>query len=153
MRRAYLDAEVLPSQRASVLVSLMQMRSVRVMVFREEVGGFQSGGPVGIAANSAKRGTGHTVDLRGYDNDVLHALSQTGGLPGLDAYDSVYIFRGGLSNDELLARVENQPAAAAPSTWGDLHVEIVHLPNAPAKLGASSISTGRHLAARPETLC
>jgi hypothetical protein len=110
------------------MVTLMHARAVRVMVFREEVGGFQSQGAGDIAASNIKRGTGHLLDLRAYENDVLHALAWTGGLPGLDAYDSVFVFRGGLSHPELLARLEQKGAEACSSDWAELNIEVIHLP-------------------------
>jgi translation initiation factor IF-1 len=38
------------------------------------------------------------VELRAYENDVLHALSETGGLPGVDAKNEVTILRGAFSS-------------------------------------------------------
>ncbi|MCA9214001.1 MAG: polysaccharide biosynthesis/export family protein, partial [Planctomycetales bacterium] len=129
IRTAYLDAEILPAERASILVTLMQSRTTRVLVFREEVGGFQSGGTGDIAASNVKRGTAHTIDLQGYENDILHVLAQTGGLPGLDAFDSIFVFRGGMSNADLLSRVqEGAREDCDPRSWSDLNVGIVHIP-------------------------
>ena len=70
---------------AQVILTMIQRRTVRVLVIREEDGGVD-----GVT----KRGTGHIVDLPAYENDVLHALSETGGMPGLDAENQVYIYRG-----------------------------------------------------------
>ena len=47
----------------------------------------------GGQAVSAKRGTGYPVDLNAYENDVLNALARTGGLPGLDASNTIVIQR------------------------------------------------------------
>jgi hypothetical protein len=41
-----------------------------------------------------KRNVGFILDLPAYENDVLHAMAQTGGLPGLDAYNQVVVIRG-----------------------------------------------------------
>jgi hypothetical protein len=41
-----------------------------------------------------KRGTGFSLDLPAYENDVLTALTRTGGLPGLDAKNEVLVLRG-----------------------------------------------------------
>ena len=94
--RAYIDKEVVRPGRERVFVSLMSPRQTRVMVIREEEGGFASGGRGDIATSAGKRGTGHVVYLRAYQNDVLSALSLTGGLPGLDAYSEIIVFKGGL---------------------------------------------------------
>jgi hypothetical protein len=65
------------------VVDLTRPRTYRVMVFRQELGGFNSG-PEGIAGialvgASVKRGSGHILDMQAYQNDVLKALAQTGG--------------------------------------------------------------------------
>ncbi|MCA9051843.1 MAG: polysaccharide biosynthesis/export family protein, partial [Planctomycetaceae bacterium] len=85
VRRAYtIDEDILPDDEQFSLTMIRQ-RTVRVMVIREESGG---------AENISKRGTGHIVDLPAYENDVLHALGETGGMPGLDAKNEVLIYRG-----------------------------------------------------------
>jgi protein involved in polysaccharide export with SLBB domain len=80
-----------------VIVTLIQKRKTRVMVIREE-----SGGQFGVS----KRGTGHVVDLPAYENDVLRALSETGGMPGTDAKNEVLIYRGmfkdGVNYDQVM---------------------------------------------------
>lgn len=68
-----------------VSVTMIHRRTVRVLVIREESGG---------TAEVTKRGSGEVVDLPAYENDVLHALSETGGMPGLDAKNEVIIMRG-----------------------------------------------------------
>lgn len=85
---------------AQVNLTMIRRRTVRVLVIREE-----SGGVEGVT----KRGTGHVVDLPAYENDVLHALSETGGMPGLDAENQVYIYRGmmqdGMNYDMMLSNL------------------------------------------------
>lgn len=86
IRSAYLYPEVLIKEgEESIIVTLMEKRKVRVLVIREEAGGTQ-----GVS----KRGTGQVVDLPAYENDVLHALSETGGMPGTDAKNEIMIYRG-----------------------------------------------------------
>ncbi len=91
------------------------------MVFRQEVGGFSAGGRGDISSNNVKQGTGHIVDLRAYENDVINALANTGGLPGQDAFDGIFIFRGGQSNPELTQQLQSLPSGAELSvllgTW------------------------------------
>ena len=77
-------------------MSLLREREYRVLVIREEAGGIIQTGPRGGTDDSGlKRGTGSLVDLKAYENDLLTALSKTGGLPGLDARNEVIIYRGG----------------------------------------------------------
>jgi hypothetical protein len=52
---------------------------------------------VGVARGtlgSTKKGTGHIVTLPAFKNDVLNALVMSGGLPGLDARNVVFVLRG-----------------------------------------------------------
>src|SRR5439155_14489177 len=64
-------------------------------------------------AGTLKRGAGFAVDLPAYENDVLHALAQTGGLPGLDAANEVVIQRGyfqdALDREALIDELQAQP--------------------------------------------
>ncbi|MBC7965111.1 MAG: polysaccharide biosynthesis/export family protein [Fuerstia sp.] len=80
-----------------IIVTLIRQRKTRVQVIREEGGGLN-----GVS----KRGTGHVVDLPAYENDLLHALTETGGMPGTDAKNEVLIYRGmydeGMSADVIL---------------------------------------------------
>lgn len=94
IRQAYFDRQILQAGTERIIVNLMQQRQTRVKVVRQESGGFTSGGLGGIVAASEKRGTAFVVNLRAYENDVLSALTATGGLPGLDAYDEVIVFKG-----------------------------------------------------------
>jgi protein involved in polysaccharide export with SLBB domain len=93
IRRAYTaDKQIIRPGRERIIVSLMHPRQYHVVVIRQESANFVTG-PEGIVS-TAKRGTGHEVDLPAYENDVLHALAQTGGLPGLDAFDEIVVQRG-----------------------------------------------------------
>jgi protein involved in polysaccharide export with SLBB domain len=93
IRRRYVDKGLVKPDLDRVLVTMIQQRLTSVLVFRQEAASFTLGAQ-GVVS-TAKRGTGSVIDLPGYENDVLHALAQTGGLPGLDAYNEVIIFRGG----------------------------------------------------------
>jgi hypothetical protein len=128
VRQAYAERNLLQPGREAVLVNLMQPRQVRVLVVRQEVGGFAAGGRGDIATSSVKQGTGHIVDLRAYENDVLNALVATGGMPGLDAFDGIYIFRDGQANTELAERLKSLGPDEDPTCLSDLDVEAVYIP-------------------------
>src|SRR5205807_7682719 len=85
IRGFYVQKNLLKADTARVVVTLLSPREYRVVVMRQESASFNTTleGP----SPASKRGTGYAVDLPAYENDVLHALSQTGGLPGLDAYN------------------------------------------------------------------
>jgi hypothetical protein len=91
IRALYVRQRLLKAETANVLVTLLQPRQYAVLVLRQEGSGFTAG-PDGLISGG-KRGTGFEVDLAGYENDVLHAPARTGGLPGLDAYNEVVIYR------------------------------------------------------------
>lgn len=91
-----------------VLVSLMRPRTIRVQVDRQDTGAISVGS--GSVTNS-KRGSGASVDLPAYENDVLTAINRTGGLPGLDAVNEILIER-------------NDPAAKGDPTAPPLVIRI-----------------------------
>ena len=96
VRKAYTYPRVIVKEgEEQIIVTLIQQRKIRVQVIREE-----SGGADGVS----KRGTGHVVDLPIYENDLLHALSETGGMPGTDAKNEVMIYRG-MYDDAMSADV------------------------------------------------
>jgi protein involved in polysaccharide export with SLBB domain len=115
IRKAYLSKELLPAGRERLFVTLLQPRSAQVVVLRQEFNSFPP--------TAERRGSGNTIDLPAYENDVLHALAQTGGLPGLDAYDQVIIYRGfgtgGRDQAALLRSLESDrppsPGTAMPA--------------------------------------
>ena len=111
IRRAYtIDQEILKPGSDRIIVTLMRRRHYRVMVIREESGGHTQTGPIS-ASFAPKRGTGYAIDLPAYENDLLHALTETGGMPGLDAKNEVIILRGSqtgaLEHDQLIAQLNN----------------------------------------------
>lgn len=76
-----------------VLVSLLRPRHYRVQVVRQD-SALTAGNVLGNPLGNNKRGTGQVVELPAYENDVLNALTRTGGLPGLDAINEVIVQRG-----------------------------------------------------------
>ena len=105
----YVRKELIRADNNRILVSLLQPRQVQVLVFRQEAQIFQitADGPEPVS----KRNTGRTVDLPAYENDVLHALVRSGGLPELDAYNEIVVYRDGCRNvrgrPEFLGQLEN----------------------------------------------
>lgn len=116
IRKAYtVKKQILKPGQERIVVTLMRPRQYHVLVLRRDsesnlnvvsTGFF---GQELIGAN--KRGTGYTLDLPAYENDVLNALARSGGLPGTDAADEVIIERGAFTGDhdkvDVLRRLEN----------------------------------------------
>lgn len=95
LRRAYtVDQQLLQPGRDRIFVALQQPRTFRVLVIRQEASSDVSIGAQGqLNIGALKRGTGQVVNLPVYKNDVLNALAETGGLPGLDAENAIYVIR------------------------------------------------------------
>jgi protein involved in polysaccharide export with SLBB domain len=119
IRDLYIKKELLKPDNERILVSLLYPRQSQVLVFRQEATAFQAAqdGPIPIS----KRNTGHIVDLPAYENDVLHALARTGGLPDLDAYNEIIIYRDYLRNKnvkvELNQLEKGKPGAKQQDVW------------------------------------
>jgi hypothetical protein len=77
----------------------------------------QTGMQTSMGGGLMKRGTAKAVDLKAYENDVLHALSETGGLPGLDAKNQITILRGAFADaearDEIMQELAGVPVEDA----------------------------------------
>jgi protein involved in polysaccharide export with SLBB domain len=97
IRRAYtVDQQLLQPGRDRIFVALQRPRHFRVLVIRQESGSdLLNTQPGQLNLGVLKRGTGKAVNLPVYKNDVLNALAETGGLPGLDAENAIYIIRNG----------------------------------------------------------
>jgi protein involved in polysaccharide export with SLBB domain len=110
IKQAYVKKEIVPPGRERLLVTLLQKRQYEVVVLRQEATSFGVGAEGGFTT-AGKRNTGFVINLTAYENDVLHALSVTGGLPGLDAYNQVIIYRRPPANcpdrQELLRKLSN----------------------------------------------
>jgi protein involved in polysaccharide export with SLBB domain len=110
------ERQILRPGKDRIIVTLMRPRTYHVLVVREDTGATTITGSNpkrmanSLALGITKRGLTHAVELRAYENDVLHALSATGGLPGVDAKNEVTVLRGAFSNpgerDQLLRRLD-----------------------------------------------
>lgn len=80
---------------AKIIVSLQKARSYRVMVVRrdrpQDVNEVFEASQVNTIVT--RKGSSMLVELPAYENDVAHALVMSGGLPGLDAENAVYVMR------------------------------------------------------------
>ncbi len=102
IRRAYtVDSTILANVdeiEKRIVVSLQRPREYRILVVRQEMSDLQASQNQvsNLNIGNSKRGTAKIVQLRAYENDVLHALARAegaDGLPGLDAENTIYILR------------------------------------------------------------
>lgn len=100
IRRAYFGGpEPVLRDTARVIVTLLRERTYRVFVVRADLG--QIGAQArtgrlgtGVTSRADESGRGFVLQLPAYQNDVLNALSLTGGLPGINAKPEVRVLRG-----------------------------------------------------------
>lgn len=88
---------------ARFIVTMYRPRQYHVLVLREDTGGTTVGAGGGFAngfggngtfVSQTRRTAGFPLDLPAYENDLLNALTRSGGLPGIEAMDEVTIIRG-----------------------------------------------------------
>jgi protein involved in polysaccharide export with SLBB domain len=98
IRRAYtVDNQFLQPGKERIIVTLMKLRTYRVTVMRQDGGLVRQGNNQNTGFLSSDQFTrGYTLDLPAYKNDILNALAETGGLPGVDAINEVKILRSSL---------------------------------------------------------
>ena len=104
------EANVVNADRARIIVTMMRPRHERVLVIRQDSptrgARISTTGPLRTRGNllgtaegvigGSRNGAGLIVDLPPNENDVLTALTLSGGLPGLDAANEVTVYRGSL---------------------------------------------------------
>lgn len=102
IRDTYIEADILRPEKARPIVTLIRERTYDVIVVREDstVNG-NVGGGTGFIRGSDQSATGGLVKLPAYQNDILHALVETGGLPGLNAKNEVKVLRASRANQRM----------------------------------------------------
>jgi protein involved in polysaccharide export with SLBB domain len=102
IQRAYRDgAEPILPENGRIIVTILRERTYRVFVIRQDNSmsnrGVQFMGMQqmsGVFDRSDRSSRGFVLRLPAYQNDVLNALSQTGGVPGVNSEPFVKIMRG-----------------------------------------------------------
>ncbi len=113
IRKAYLDESVIAPGRERVTVNLITQRVHRIVVMRQDSPAPQATLTNPQTVTMIHRGSGEVIDLPSFENDVLHALTATGGLPGTDAVREVWVIRncainggGGVSEAQIQGMVK-----------------------------------------------
>lgn len=113
IQRAYRGGpEPILKEDGRIIVTLMRERTYRVFVVRQDNSLSQRGGQFlglqqrqGVTDRSDLSSRGYVLQLPAYKNDVLNALSQTGGLPGVNAKPEIRVLRGNRLN---IAKRDNE---------------------------------------------
>ena len=117
IRDAYIDSDILRPEKARPIVSLIKERTYNIIVVREDGAGSGGAGTAvaargssggAIRGTSDQSGTGSLIKLPAYQNDILHALVETGGLPGINAKNEVKILRASLADQRKRAEFLQQ---------------------------------------------
>ncbi|HBE70593.1 MAG TPA: sugar ABC transporter substrate-binding protein [Planctomycetaceae bacterium] len=133
IRSSYIDEGIAREGNDQVNVTLLRSRVNRVLVLREdasiEAANFVRKGEVTLH----KRGSAAVVDLPAYESDVLHALATTGGLPGVDAYNEIWILRKSLIGEQGLAQMhagvhDHQMSPSEVVLANPSHVDAIRVP-------------------------
>jgi hypothetical protein len=128
------DKKLIVPGREQIILSLLRPRTSRVLVLRDDV----------VAGNElvrtvrrdeavlARRGSAAAVDLPAYENDVLHAILATGGLPGVDAYSDVWVLHG--KAEDFAPTKQLVDAGDAPSKVLERYRSTHHIVRIPLRL-------------------
>jgi protein involved in polysaccharide export with SLBB domain len=135
---AYLQREILRPEDRRILVSLMRPRHVRVMVIRDDSQQrqveLQTESLLGLGTSrtqigGTRQGTGMVLELPAYQNDVLNALTRSGGLPGLESTQEVIVQRGYWdSESDPAAGMQHYPSQADLTDGNENRRRIIRIP-------------------------
>ena len=125
----YIESGNIKEGKARVTLQLVTPRVQRITVLRQD-----SPTPIPNFTNTQQlqertRGSGEVIDLPVYENDVLHALAQTGGLPGTDAPRHLWVFRqAAFKTPTAVSRAYLEDLASAAAVNGcNAHVTKIPL--------------------------
>jgi protein involved in polysaccharide export with SLBB domain len=130
VRKAYtVDRRLLRAEAARIIVTLMVPRTYNLLVIREDLGG-QS--PTAGGVEPQRQDIVVPVRLRAYENDLLHALSESGGLPGNDAKNEVIILHGASDTPEM--RAQARGALEDPLTRKQFFAQFRNITRVPLRI-------------------
>ena len=142
IRDKYIDEDILRPEKARPIVTIIKERTYDVIVVREDGGGTngnrglinQNLGAQFLTGSSDRSASGGLVKLPAYQNDVLHALVETGGLPGLNAKNEVKVLRASQADQRMRAQFMQQWYAQQQAASLDPCVCAPPLPEDPSVL-------------------
>lgn len=136
--RAYLEKEILRPEDRRILVTLLRPRHIRVMIIRDDSQQrqvtLQSESLRGLGTTQSviggnSQGTGMVLELPAYENDVLNALTRSGGLPGLESTQEVIVQRGYWDGrTEIAGNGPCFPMNANEDRMTDGRRSVIHIP-------------------------
>lgn len=129
LKRLYRARDVVKQGTERVQVSLITPRVRRIVVIREDTPSASVALVPAGQVDHIHRGSGEVIDLPIYENDVLHALAATGGLPGTDAAREVWVFkRRGLTDPHAVRCDELRVQTASYHQINECPEQVVRIP-------------------------
>jgi protein involved in polysaccharide export with SLBB domain len=112
VRHAYTSVkQILKPGQGQVVVELLHKRTVRVHVVRQD---HTTGATSSVGNFVGRRGYACTLQLPAYENDILNALTRTGGLPSNEGVNQIIVQRHPPDQPEVLPSLD-QPGVSSPS--------------------------------------
>lgn len=127
IRKAYRAKDIIRENQERVSVALIVPRVERIVVLREDTPNPNVELLPPGQVDHIHRGSAQVIDLPVFENDVLHALAATGGLPGTDAASEVWVFRREAIPSQLPITAEQLGALAEGYTGEGQHT-VVRIP-------------------------
>lgn len=104
IRKSYIESKILTEteqRKVSPVVTIIKKRQVNVVVIRQDTLFSANSEALFASANRTGRGVvggdfraeGSVVRLDAFENDIMHALTESGGLPGVSAKNEIKILR------------------------------------------------------------
>ncbi|MEM9825618.1 MAG: polysaccharide biosynthesis/export family protein [Planctomycetota bacterium] len=124
----YLKEEILQEGRERVSVSLLKPRVYRVVVLREDTPATSPTIVNPQNVNEIHRGSGQVIDLPAYENDVLHALAASGGLPGTDAPRELYVIRKNAAVQPQFLSAGKLQSLVSGGTGDNCSADVIRIP-------------------------
>ena len=125
------DKEILLEGSEKIIVTLMRRRTYNVLVIREDIQATNTRNSFNpnetYIGDSAQTET-FSIELPATENDVLHALSETGGMPSERAKNEIVIFRGGMNRDVDSLVQEIGAPGATPQPAGRSGADVIRIP-------------------------
>lgn len=128
VRQAYRNAKVLKEGAERINVGLIIPRVRRVVVLREDTPSTQVSLVAPTTNDEIHRGSGEVIDLPIYENDVLHALAATGGLPGTDATRELYVIRREAAENNSFMNAKLLQKLTSGAAGVEVNPNIVRIP-------------------------
>lgn len=108
---AFTDERQILNKDQTIILSMIRPKHVRVLVVRQDALGSRAQQFVQsnrgflaapVTGNASRQGAGFELQIPATEADVLSALAETGGLPGLDAKDDILIYRKKATTGDMI---------------------------------------------------